>query len=146
MYVSITRARERLFLSNARYRRLFGREAPPFQGSRFIADIPDECIARPVERKKERPAWMGAMRQPTAPQPLKLSRDRGISVEYDSDYTPRHDEEGSARFRLGQKVLHKMFGEGEVRAISGSGEKLKVTVYFPEIGPKTIDANFVEAL
>src|SRR6185369_266486 len=55
-YVSITRARERLFLSNARYRRLFGQDARPFRESRFISDIPDACIARPVQAVR-RPLW-----------------------------------------------------------------------------------------
>jgi DNA helicase-2/ATP-dependent DNA helicase PcrA len=145
-YVSITRARERLFLSNARYRRLFGRDAAPFVESRFIADIPDACIARPVPRKPARPAWMAGERpRPTsAPAPLTLKREGGISVEYDEGYTPRHDEGG--RFRLGQRVRHAKFGEGEVRALSGSGDRVRVTIYFPTVGPKTIDASFVEVV
>jgi DNA helicase-2/ATP-dependent DNA helicase PcrA len=146
-YVSITRARERLFLTNARYRRLFGRDAAPFTESRFLRDIPDECIARPVARKPARPAWMAGERSRPTAAPLTTKRDAGISVEYDEGYTPRHGDAGDGgRFRLGQHVRHAKFGEGEVRAISGSGDRVRVTVYFPAVGPKTIDANFVEAL
>ncbi len=47
MYVAVTRARERLFLTNARGRRLFGQEPRPFRESRFLADIPAEWLARP---------------------------------------------------------------------------------------------------
>ena len=49
-------------------------------------------------------------------------------------------------FRLGQRVRHAKFGEGEVRALSGGGEDLKLTVYFPTFGPKTVIARFVEAV
>jgi DNA helicase II / ATP-dependent DNA helicase PcrA len=149
-YVSITRARERLFLTNARFRRLFGREAAPFRESRFIADIPDECIARPVERRpvSTRPAWFDGRDRPRSatPAPITITRDRGISVEYDEGYTRRHDDEVGARFRLGQRVRHARFGEGEVRALSGGGDDLKLTVYFPSFGPKTVIARFVEVV
>ncbi len=57
-YVAITRAEERLFLTNARHRRLFGQDARPFVESRFLGDIPDHCIARPVNQPKPRPSWM----------------------------------------------------------------------------------------
>ena len=58
-YVAITRAEERLFLTNARHRRLFGQDARPFVESRFLADIPDHCIARPVNQPKPRPSVDG---------------------------------------------------------------------------------------
>ena len=148
-YVSITRARERLFLSNARYRRLFGRDAAPFRESRFIDDIPDACIARPVSAAPKRSPWL-TQSSPSyaarAPQPVTVRRDSGISVEYDSDHVPNSDEGGSVQFRLGQRVRHPKFGEGEVRALSGGGKDLKLTVYFPSLGPKTVIAQFLEAV
>jgi DNA helicase-2/ATP-dependent DNA helicase PcrA len=150
-YVSITRARERLFLSNARYRRLFGRDAAPFRESRFLADIPDSSIARPVQAARARPAWLGATRSPAAnAAPARtIARGGGISVEYDEGYVSHHDDDSAhvdARFRLGQRVRHAKFGEGEVRALSGAGDDLKLTVYFGSFGPKTVIARFVEAV
>ncbi len=144
-YVSITRARERLFLSNARYRRLFGQDARAFQESRFIGDIPDECIARPVQAARPpqrafKPAWMER-----APTTTTVTRDRGISVEYEAG-SSQHQADDDAHFRLGQRVRHPKFGEGEVRALTGHGEELKLTVYFPAVGPKTLVARFVEAI
>jgi DNA helicase-2/ATP-dependent DNA helicase PcrA len=49
-------------------------------------------------------------------------------------------------FHLGQRVRHATYGEGEVRGVTGFGRDLKLTVYFPSVGPKTIVARFVEAL
>jgi DNA helicase-2/ATP-dependent DNA helicase PcrA len=139
-YVAITRARERLFLTNARMRHLFGQAPMPFRESRFLADIPDPCIARPVSAPRParpvRPAW--------AEQKRVVTRERDISVEYDESQDQL--EEHELPFHLGQRVRHPMFGEGEVRGFTGSGRELKLTVYFPAIGPKTIVARFVEAV
>lgn len=152
-YVAITRARERLFLTNARERRLFGQDARPFRESRFIADIPEACIARPVGSRPRAgysrdnpPPWArrsAADRDGYRDAQHRVeTRDSGIRVEYDGDGGFEEAEEPP--FQLGQRVRHPMFGEGEVRGFTGSGRDLKLTVYFPSIGPKTIIARFVE--
>jgi DNA helicase II / ATP-dependent DNA helicase PcrA len=183
-YVAITRAEERLFLTNARARRLFGQDARPFRESRFLADIPDHCIARPVARQPgQRAEWMnrgrggddgrarlhgagaqfngadaqynGASAQRDGDSERewrrehehaarKIARDDGTTVEYDGDGGGGDDVEST--FRLGQRVRHARFGEGEVRGFTGSGHELKLTVYFPSVGPKTIVARFVELI
>jgi DNA helicase-2/ATP-dependent DNA helicase PcrA len=164
-YVAITRAEERLFLTNARARRLFGQEARPFRESRFLADIPDHCIARPVSRQPgQRAAWMnrgGSGNGSTidrgdreydsdeargsgstfGAQARRVAREDGTTVEYDGD---GGGDEAESAFRLGQRVRHPRFGEGEVRGFTGTGSELKLTVYFPSVGPKTIVARFVE--
>ncbi|HEX6839726.1 MAG TPA: UvrD-helicase domain-containing protein, partial [Polyangia bacterium] len=140
-YVAITRAEERLFLTNCRHRRLFGQDARPFVESRFLADIPDHCIARPVSQPKPRPSWMDRAReQPSYTRTVE--RDADIKVEYELDAGGYDDVEST--FRLGQRVRHPKFGEGEVRGFTGTGTDLKLTVYFPSVGPKTIIARFVE--
>jgi DNA helicase-2/ATP-dependent DNA helicase PcrA len=146
-YVAITRARERLFLTNARGRRLFGREVWPFRESRFLADIPDECIARPVAARRparaEPRAWSdrAADASPRAAA-RTVERDDGMVIEYDHD--EGHADE--LPFYLGQRVRHPRYGEGEVQGFTGSGRELKLTVYFPSIGPKTIVASFIEVV
>ena len=74
----------------------------------------------------------------------RVERDSGISVEYDADAAGFDDVEST--FRLGQRVRHPKFGEGEVRGFTGTGTDLKLTVYFPSVGPKTIVARFVELI
>jgi DNA helicase-2/ATP-dependent DNA helicase PcrA len=154
-YVAITRGEERLYLTNARGRRLFGQAPRPFQESRFLADIPDHTLLRPISQPKGRPAWMerggghgeqddfmeSSFRKPAGASERRVERDGGISVEYDADVS--YDDVDSI-FRLGQRVRHPKFGEGEVRGFTGSGADLKLTVYFPKVGPKTIIARFVE--
>jgi hypothetical protein len=83
----------------------------------------------------------GAPARPLRTAERTIDRGGGISVEYDGDHGP--PDEG-AGFRLGQRVRHPKFGEGEVRAVTGAGDELKLTVYFRAVGPKTIIARFVE--
>jgi len=148
-YVAITRARERLFFSNARTRHLFGQDSRPFRESRFLDDVPDACIARPAPVQRPgagRPPQMAARgeRGERGGERRVVERDAGISVEYDAD--AGFTDEADASFHLGQRVRHPKFGEGEVRGFTGAGRDLKLTVYFPSIGPKTIIARFVEVV
>jgi ATP-dependent DNA helicase UvrD/PcrA len=131
-YVAITRARERLFLSYARARRLYGNELlnPP---SRFLSDIPEDLIVVPVA-----PA-----RRPVHDVPAPRSFVEYDAVpEYEFDQSVPDEEE--LPFRVGQRVRHATFGEGEVRGWTGYGANLKLTVYFRSAGLKTIVARFVE--
>jgi DNA helicase-2/ATP-dependent DNA helicase PcrA len=156
-YVAITRARERLVMLRATSRMLYGQpqqNAP----SRFIADIPAECIAvprgagSPAPREAPRPAWTARPSRPAAPAgrhveyvaahapPPAARRDRGDTViEYDEP------PEGDSGYRIGMRVSHPSFGEGEVRGWTGLGPNLKLTIFFPKAGLKTIVAKFVHA-
>src|SRR5262249_17173402 len=110
----------------------------PFRESRFLADIPDVCIARPVAPRAARPQWTRDQGPPQMAR--RVEREGGVSVEYDE---PSYEDAG---FHLGQKVRHATYGEGEVRGLTGFGRDLKLTVYFPSVGPKTIVARFVQAV
>ncbi len=111
LYVGLTRARERAFLSFARRRSLFGgfREQHP---SRFLAEIPRQFLAW-----GDPPPATGKSRTvPAAGRP-----EEPIPVE------PRP-----------RRVRHPLFGEGTVEAVEGSGEGRKITVRFPGYGRKKI--------
>jgi DNA helicase-2/ATP-dependent DNA helicase PcrA len=131
-YVALTRARKRLFLSYARTRRLYGNEQVN-SPSRFLGDIPEDLIVVPVRTPPVRPV----QRVPT-PRPF---------VEYDAvpeyDYDQRAPEDDGP-YRVGQRVRHQLFGEGEVRGWTGQGTGLKLMVFFRGSGLKTIVAKFIE--
>jgi DNA helicase-2/ATP-dependent DNA helicase PcrA len=111
-YVGITRARSRLYLTNALYRVLYGgsRAHPE---SRFLKEIP----ARFVDDLS--PAVPGI-----APARERAGTSR---LEY-----------LSKEFRVGDRVLHAKWGEGTVLAMSMSGGGPEVTVYFPDEGEKLL--------
>ncbi len=126
-YVGMTRAMERLTLSWARSRQVFGqrRLAEP---SRFLSEIPDERVE-------------------------VTGTERAVPVRY----TPRPNTRGStyreeavvqtgavatAALRPGARVRHPLFGVGTVLRSDGSGDDLKLTVSFSGIGAKRLVARY----
>jgi DNA helicase-2/ATP-dependent DNA helicase PcrA len=112
-YVGITRAMENLTISYAESRRLYGNET--FNGvSRFVKEIPSECLNE-IRLKTEikRPIHYGGLRE--------MHLETG------------NDEDG---FYLGQRVKHKMFGEGVIIHFEGQGNSARVQVNFDDQGSK----------
>jgi len=110
-YVGITRAKQRLYLTHAENRRLYGSESYP-RASRFVREIPNELIHE--------------------------VRLRG-SVSQSRYATPRSsfDEvQDDAGFYLGQRVVHAKFGEGIVLNFEGQGSHARVQVNFNDAGSK----------
>lgn len=145
-YVAVTRARRKLYLSNAERRYRFGELSYPTP-SRFLNEISDELLEfdatappRPsagafslasmrASRGEARPA---RTREPDPPAP---GFDQ--SAEFPDDYsqTPR-------ALQVGSQVMHPTFGIGLVEAIVGSGEKTKLTVRFQTVGRKQLMLKF----
>jgi DNA helicase-2/ATP-dependent DNA helicase PcrA len=107
-YVGITRARQRLTLTHAEARRLYGKETYPHR-SRFIDEIPRELLRE-----------------------VRL----GGSVSFASTPSRMFEEENPTGLRLGQRVLHNKFGEGVVLNVEGQGSHARVHVNFVGLGSK----------
>jgi DNA helicase-2/ATP-dependent DNA helicase PcrA len=143
-YVAFTRAKDRLILTFARTRRAYDgiRANAP---SRFLNDLPSECVA---VRRKPRPA--------PPPRPALAARPQRAEIEYDDlDQRGSHDGDEPTYyvddagdddpiFPRGARVRHRIFGVGEIQDGSGRGPDRKLTVRFPGHGVKTIVARFVE--
>ena len=118
-YVGITRARDKLYLTYAGSRRLYG-DARLCQPSRFIKEIPGKLI------DEIRPKTMIRRTMPTArhhgkPVPVPQT---GIS--------------------LGQRVAHGKFGEGVVLNYEGSGSNARVQVNFDRAGSKWLILSYAK--
>ncbi|MAR95144.1 MAG: DNA helicase II [Gammaproteobacteria bacterium] len=111
-YVAITRAMEKLYITHAESRRLYGTDTfnPP---SRFLKEIPKDLINEIRPRA-----------QTNIPYNRRDFKETKIEFE---------EEIGIA---LGQKVKHKKFGEGIVLNYEGSGESARVQVNFDDSGTK----------
>jgi DNA helicase-2/ATP-dependent DNA helicase PcrA len=124
-YVGITRARERLYLSNAWCRSLWGQTQynPP---SRFLQEIP-EALMRQV----------GGPRRGSRLSDLS-GRDR--IVESALRAAKRGPVHGSGAellgLRVGETVVHAKWGEGVVIDVRGQGDKAEARVRFPSVGEK----------
>ncbi len=135
-YVGMTRAMEKLFLTHARRRRVYGdyQFNPP---SRFITEIPSNLIGASTPAL-HRPAGhnLASLFERPAPEPLPAAVEPVYSREI------RHVADAEEGLRLGMSVRHAMFGTGVVRRIEGQGEQQKVTVFFHRVGPKKLLVKF----
>ncbi|MFC3114619.1 DNA helicase II [Cellvibrio fontiphilus] len=125
-YVGITRAMEKLFISYAETRRLYGNET--FNAvSRFVKEIPEDCIEE--------------VRLKTAvTRPVSLNRP----LTQTSKRQPMYDTGESTGFRLGQRVSHPMFGEGVILQFEGSGPNAVIQIKFAEAGIKRLVMQYAK--
>jgi len=114
-YVGITRAMEKLYLTHAESRRLFGGDNyNPL--SRFVRDIPAHLLEEVrLQNQVSRPV-AGAPRRPFANGLSDSGNDTGLS--------------------LGQHVNHRIFGEGVILNFEGNGAHARVQVNFVNEGSK----------
>jgi DNA helicase-2/ATP-dependent DNA helicase PcrA len=121
-YVGMTRARQRLYLSHARRRALYGGTGEPAVPSRFLGEV-DPSLLREVETRAARAGdvWRRAA---SGPAP------RGAG--------PRGEREGLLEVRVGERVLHPKWGEGLVVACEGRGPDGEVVVDFPGLGRRQL--------
>jgi DNA helicase-2/ATP-dependent DNA helicase PcrA len=153
-YVGMTRAKERLYLVNARRRRIFGQEQYN-RPSRFIGDIPKECIDLQGEFQPDLAfGFQGSGtwdRRPAAgerPFSGEKQYSHNLSAVYEKGREPVADNEvrvvpdDEADIFIGMKVRHTRFGLGTVRKLEGAGENQKVIVWFNSAGPKKLLVRF----
>lgn len=126
-YVGLTRAREKLYLSWARTRYRNGR-LELSEPSRFLQAVP----AGVVEERATTPSWDRTTRGVAG---SRSRRAAPVAVDWDVEAS-----QDAPRYVTGERVRHRRFGNGVVRAVAGSGRELKVTVAFddPEIGTKQL--------
>ena len=111
-YVGLTRARERLYLSRASTRFMFG--TPTYNApSRFFSEIPEELM-------ETRRATIKALVR-SAP-PVRSTGKRVISLD----------------LAIGDRVLHQTFGIGRVLTLTGEGERAEATVDFGSYGERRL--------
>jgi len=137
-YVCLTRARERLVLTGAARRRIFG-DYQPTTPSRFLDEIPAELMDR-IEPSPAKPRWEGQyeLRNPYANRSGRPFRGREESATYRYE---DEDQSGSG-VRTGMRVRHRQFGVGTVTAVEDHGDDYKVTVKFAAVGTKKLLAKF----
>lgn len=118
-YVGITRAREKLYLSYAQSRRLYGKTIPQ-RPSRFLREIPGKYV------EEIRPR-------------TQISRPVTHSFNHSTPTQTIYDD-----LTLGQRVHHKKFGYGTITNYEGSGEHARIAVKFETEGLKWLIAGFAK--
>jgi len=131
MYVAITRARDRLYLSHSQTRMLHGQTRYNLK-SRFFDELPEGSLKfLTPKRAPARSPWSGsstAAWQAPAASPRTETYNAGPPVARKTD--PAHG------LRVGLQVFHNKFGEGKVLTLEGEGADARAQISFPRHGTK----------
>ena len=151
MYVAITRARERLYLSYAGIRMLHGQ---PRYGavSRFVEEIPPELckwIVLPEKAASFNVYNRGYQNDMFTPErKSNAPSTRLAATDYDKSVAVRAGFETQQRdehpFSIGQNVMHSKFGEGVVVNFEGRGVDARVQVKFRREGEKWLALQYAK--
>jgi DNA helicase-2/ATP-dependent DNA helicase PcrA len=148
-YVAITRARERLVLSQARTRRVWG-EIRIQDPSRFLDDLPAGSLAQPRRTRVNVPSaprivdgdWAGRAGRQRTPRPSRSHDELDQRTADDDEPVFRVDDAGD--FVIGAEVTHATLGSGRVVTVTGAGKDRRVVVDFGVVGRKTVLAKFLD--
>jgi DNA helicase-2/ATP-dependent DNA helicase PcrA len=132
MYVAITRARKRLYLTHAQTRLLHGQTRYNVR-SRFFDELPDEALKwlTPKDQRFGGSAFGFGAGYATTRGSYSPSPDK-----FASPPVPQQKAPPSHGLKAGMKVFHTKFGEGTVKAIEGQGDDARAQVDFPRHGIK----------
>ncbi len=141
-YVGVTRARERLYLSDAQRRTMWG-SAQFNLPSRFLEEIPAELLREVSGRPERVPRRDHSDRLGGADLGDRRTARREAEVERALRGTPATSVGsgsalGAAELPVGADVRHPAWGTGVVVDASGTGSDAEVTVRFPDIGEKRL--------
>ena len=139
-YVGMTRARQRLVLTGAARRRIFG-EYQACQPSRFIDEVPAELLETLT------PSFSASTYQSSysgyGSRPNPYGRGRSSTREAAPTYA-YEDEDQSTGMALkpGMQVRHAQFGVGSVISVEALDDDTKLVVRFELVGRKTLRAKY----
>jgi DNA helicase-2/ATP-dependent DNA helicase PcrA len=132
MYVALTRARRRLYLSFAQSRMLHGQVSYGIASS-FLRELPDNLLHWLTPRVVERGRFSTAANLALLTSSVSPSSARKQHVS---------TEEGL--WRIGQRVFHQKFGEGTITGVEGSGADARVQVNFKHAGSKWLALEYAK--
>jgi len=155
-YVALTRAQERLYLSHAWSRTLYGgtQYNPP---SRFLDEIPEHLVKAIEQRRASRGGRTygaggydsgGGSGYGSQGRGSSANRERMVEAALRAGKRPtsqggtgtgpaKHGAEALG-IKVGDDVVHASFGEGVVLHLDGEGDKAEIVIRFPTVGEKRL--------
>jgi DNA helicase-2/ATP-dependent DNA helicase PcrA len=135
MYVAITRARRRLYLSFAQSRMLHGQVSYGMASS-FLSELPDGLLHWITPRIAQRNSFTASYLTPNPSQPPLVRGGEPAS--------PLARGGRGGVWRIGQRVFHQKFGEGVITGVEGSGADARVQVNFKRAGSKWLALEYAK--
>ena len=126
MYVAITRARRKLYLTFAQSRMLHGQSRYNIQ-SRFLDEIPPELLQWLSPQRLRARAWSDTPSAFAAAAPKTIPQ-----------------ASGAPQWRIGQSVRHAKFGVGVIIDSEGRGSDARVQVNFRDAGIKWLALEYAK--
>jgi DNA helicase-2/ATP-dependent DNA helicase PcrA len=126
MYVAVTRARQRLYLSHAQSRMLHGKVRYGIP-SRFLDEIPEELL----KRLNSKPVAKSGGRDYNE-LPAMMSKQQSSN------------QKSAMPWKIGQQVAHTKFGNGVVVSYEGNANDMRVQVNFGREGLKWLALEFAK--
>ncbi len=150
-YVGITRAKKCLYLSNANSRMLFGRTERS-RPSRFLAEIPDKLIEienEPVSISSYNGNFsgFGGSFDTDRRDFHNTSNHAGYgtkSYNQRTSFSKSAQISGTQKYSIGQRVKHKVFGEGMIISAVPMANDTMLEIAFDRVGTKRIMSNFAK--
>ena len=164
-YVGITRAKENLFLTCSKKRTIFGSTSCNAV-SRFLKEIPKELLDGYEEAfgdnennsfKDTNYTWTYGNNNGNV-KTFKINQEEPVAVaasnktgynfrtaeSFLSSLTKSNKNNNCdlSKYKEGQRVFHKKFGEGTISIIEPEGEDLKVDINFDKVGHKRLMAKY----
>jgi DNA helicase-2/ATP-dependent DNA helicase PcrA len=136
MYVAITRARKRLYLSHSQTRMLHGQTRYNLK-SRFFEELPEAALKWVTPRQTGYNA--GSAMHSGADNPSYTRAEGTFGTDYSrfgSPALPPRSAEPAHGLKAGMKVFHNKFGEGTVQTLEGVGDDARAQINFPRHGVK----------
>ena len=157
-YVGVTRAKEKLYLTNSKQRTTFGSTThnPP---SRFLQEIPKELLdgyEEPASIPESNYTWSYGSRSNSDVKIYKNSEPVYAAAKSNNGFAFRTAESflnnltknnepknvDLSGYQSGVRVYHKKFGEGTINYVEEEGNDLKVDINFDKVGHKRLMAKF----
>ncbi len=136
-YVAITRAKDKLFISHAKERLIYGKTSYN-KLSRFVGEIPDELLDKPTEETPLRPMREYAPTQKPKPKVSDEMLKKPFSPGYQT--TAR----ATTVFGVGDVIKHPVFGIGMVTSVTKIGPDVMYEIAFDNVGTKKMLGSYAK--
>ena len=144
-YVGITRAKQKLYFTNTRTRLMFGSTTHNLP-SKFLGEVPDDLTEKTgvtsyssFKRSAEEETFRDFGDDFTSGKPIK----RGFSTFSQPKPKPAAPT-ASPSFKVGDTVVHKVFGTGVILSAQAVGNDSLLEIAFDKSGTKKLMANFAK--
>lgn len=139
-YVGITRAKQKLYLTNANSRVLYGRiQRNP--ASEFVTEISDDLLQQdsPAVRSK---AQFTRLKQGHSTRLATTTTYAAKQTHSTKQVANQGTGAEKGNWQAGDKVMHKKWGQGTVVAVNGTGTDMELDIAFPNEGVRRLLASF----